>query len=310
MMKILFKNSRIKLYLQVFYFFLLCGIAGCSGIKTSADASEENKLEDALLWKLTGPEIQEAYIFGTFHLLPEADFYLSKEVQEAFDQSEQVVMELDMDAPSLQMKMMQNMSMTDGSTLDQMLTKEEMELLDTQLQEAAGLSVAQVNSFKPFMVETLLLPTFIEGASASYEMSFVQRAIDQKKEILGLETIGFQAALFDKIPYTDQAEDLIELLKDRKQMEVLFRSMITLYQEEDINQLYSASVEYFSPDEVELLLHERNQNWIKNIPELAKEKPTFFAVGAGHLGGQEGIINLLKEAGYSLYPVLSESGKY
>ena len=153
------------------------------------------------------------------------------------------------------------------------------------------------------MVETLILPSFIEGTPASYELTFVQRAKGQKKEILGLETVEFQTSLFDEIPYEDQAEDLVEMLSDRSAMESIFEQMIKVYKEEDIEGLYNASADYFNAQELEVLLHKRNRDWIPKMGEMAKDKSTFFAVGAGHLGGDDGVISLLKKAGYKVKPV-------
>jgi len=261
------------------------------------------ELENSLLWEVEGKGIKKSYVYGTFHMLPQEDFELKEKVTKAFDASEQVVLELDMDNPNMQAEMMQNIAMKEGKTLDQFLSEEDLEILNEQLQAAAGLTAAQVNTFKPFMVETFILPTFIEGTPASYEMTFVQRSMNQEKEILGLETVPEQVAFFDEIPYADQAEDLIDILKNRDNMESLFDFMIKTYKEEDISELYDASVDYFSELELNLLLHKRNQNWIPKIGEMAQEKSTFFAVGAGHLGGDQGVINLLKKAGYSVKPV-------
>jgi len=261
------------------------------------------ELENSLLWEVEGKGIKKSYVYGTFHMLPQEDFELKEKVTKAFDASEQVVLELDMDNPNMQAEMMQNIAMKEGKTLDQFLSEEDLEILNEQLQAAAGLTAAQVNTFKPFMVETFILPTFIEGTPASYEMTFVQRSMNQEKEILGLETVPEQVAFFDEIPYADQAEDLVDILKNRDNMESLFDFMIKTYKEEDISELYDASVDYFSELELNLLLHKRNQNWIPKIGEMAQEKSTFFAVGAGHLGGDQGVINLLKKAGYSVKPV-------
>lgn len=261
------------------------------------------KKKNSLLWEVEGNGIMTSYVYGTFHLLPQADFSLRSEITEAFDRSQQIVLELDMDDPGMQMEMMKNISMKDGKTLDQFLNEEELELLDVQLRSSAGFGLAQAKTFKPFMVETLILPSFIEGTPASYELTFVQRAKGQKKEILGLETVEFQTSLFDEIPYEDQAEDLVEMLSDRSAMESIFEQMIKVYKEEDIEGLYNASADYFNAQELEVLLHKRNRDWIPKMGEMAKDKSTFFAVGAGHLGGDDGVISLLKKAGYKVKPV-------
>jgi len=286
------------------HLILVVGILVGSFILNGAKAQ---KLENSLLWEVSGKDIKPSFIYGTFHLLPQKDFKLTEKVTTAFDQSEQVVLELDMDDPNMQLEMLQNMAMKDGTTLDKLIGEEDLKLLDEQLKTAANLSAVQVNTFKPFMVETFLLPSFIEGVPASYEMSFVKMATEQEKEILGLETIAFQTSLFDQIPYQDQVDDLVEMLRDRSKMEEMFALMINTYNEENIAKLYDESVDYFSEMELELLLHKRNQDWISKIGTLTNEKSTFFAVGAGHLGGDQGVINLLKEAGFEVKPILEAS---
>ena len=279
---------------------LAIGVLVGTFILNSAQAQE---LKSSLLWEVKGKGIKTSYLSGTFHLLPQDAFIMKDKVTAAFQKSEQVVLELDMDDPNMQMEMMQSAAMTDGTTLDKLIGEDDLKLLDEQLMKAANIGVAQVNTFKPFMVETFLLPTFIEGTPASYEMTFVKMALDQQKEILGLETVKFQTSLFDQIPYEDQVEDLVEMLRDRSIMEKMFASMISTYNEEDISELYSASEDYFSEQELEILLHKRNQDWIPKIEEFAKDKTTFFVVGAGHLGGEQGVINLLREAGYKVKPI-------
>lgn len=266
--------------------------------------AQGQELVKSLLWKLEGDSIRTSYVFGTFHMLPQADFEIKERVKKAFGESDQVVMELDMDDPNMQSELMLNIGMKDGNTLDQLMSKEDIKLLDDQLKSTANFSVAQVNTFKPFMVETFILPSFIEGIPASYEITFVQMAIDLQLPIEGLESVSDQANIFDIIPYEEQVEDLIDILKNRENMENLFARMIKLYKEEDINTLYNESLDYFNETEVDLLLHERNAKWIDTIAKFAQEKATFFAVGAGHLGGEKGVIRLLQEAGYRLTPVL------
>ena len=111
------------------------------------------KLDNTLLWKIEGDSIETSYLFGTFHMLPQEDFELKDKVKSAFRESDQVVMELDMDDSGMQMEMMKNIQMKDGQTLDKLISEEDLGLLDEQLQQAVGLTAAQVNTFKPFMLK-------------------------------------------------------------------------------------------------------------------------------------------------------------
>lgn len=282
---------------------ILITLGFCIGLFVVNDAQAQ-KLKKSLLWSVEGDGIEKSYVFGTFHMLPQADFELKEKVKAAFQDSDQIVMELDMDDPGMQVEMMKNIQMKGGKTLDQFMTKEDLNTLNEQLIAAANLTAAQVNSFKPFMVETFLLPTFIEGTPASYEMTFVQMAMDRSMPMDGLEEVADQVSIFDEIPYEKQVEDLLDILNNRENMEKLFARMIKLYKKEDIRKLYVESLKYFDSSEVDLLLHQRNANWIESMIQFSKEQSTFYAVGAGHLGGDMGVIQLLIEAGYQVTPIM------
>ncbi len=262
------------------------------------------ELEQTLLWKIEGNGIQPSYIYGTFHLLPQKDFELKEKVSRAFEDAEQIVLELDMDDPHMQMKVRENASMQDGQTLDLLLSEEDYSMIDRVLTSTVGASLDNYNTIKPVVLSSLLIPTLLDGLPASFELTFVQMATERNKEVLGLETVKEQMEAFDRIPYEDQLEDILEIVNDRDRMKNLFNEMIEVYKNEDIKAMNAMISEYMNGEnELEFLVLERNRNWISRIGELAKEKKSFFGVGAGHIGGDGGIVNLLKKAGYKVTPV-------
>ncbi|MEP5611491.1 MAG: TraB/GumN family protein [Cyclobacteriaceae bacterium] len=259
------------------------------------------ELEQSLLWKIEGKGIQPSYVFGTFHLLSQKDFQLKDKVKEAFQLSDQLVLELDMDDPSMQMKVMQNASMKDGKTLDELLTDEEYEMLDRVLISTIGAGLENYNTVKPVILSSLLLPTLIDGLPASFELTLVQMATEGKKEVFGLETIEEQMQVFDKIPYGDQIEDILEIVTERERMLSVFNLMVEVYKMEDASKMYEMISEYMNGEnELESFLLERNKKWISRIDNFARQKSSFFGVGAGHIGGKEGVINLLRKEGYTV----------
>ena len=265
------------------------------------------KLENSLLWEVKGEDIKTSYVYGTFHLLPQKDFVLKGKVSKAFDDSDQIVMEVDMDDPNMQGELMRNIRMKDGASLDDILGAQKYEQLSQFMMSRLNMPLDPLKTVKPFFLSSMILPTFVEGTPASYELVFVQRAQSQKKEILGLETPSFQAEIFDRISYEEQAEGLMEIIEDTLGNRALFDKMIAYYKNEEVNELYVKLVEHMKSDEQKkYLLTERNEDWISKIAGYAKETTTFFAVGAGHLAGENGVINLLKKAGYSVTPVSSE----
>ncbi len=267
---------------------------------TSTAAKDAN----SLLYKVQGNGIATSYLFGTFHILPQKDFHLKEKVKTAFYASEQIVLELDMDDPGMQLAMMQNAAMQNGQTLDKLFTPEDYKRLDELLKQSIGIGLQMFNTFKPFMISSMLIQNYIEGTPASFEGKFVKMASESKKEILGLESVEDQLSIFDRIPYTKQAEDIVEMMNEEDTMRKMYSDMIELYKSEDLMGIYKFTSDYFDdPQEEQLLLIERNEKWIPKIGELAKDKKCFFGVGAAHLGGEKGVVQLLKKAGYAVTAV-------
>ncbi len=263
-------------------------------------------LPNSLLWKVEKEGIKPSYIFGTIHVLPQADFQLDEKVKTAIGESDELVMEMDMSDPSLQTKMFQMMNMSDGTTLDQLLTKEQYEMLSKKLQGMEGAPpLAMMNGMKPFMVATMMLSEYVGSQPASFEMTLMSMATARQMPISGLETIEEQMAVFDSISYSDQAEDLMDMVEKGDEMKQLFADMIAQYKAEEVNALFASTEEYMaSEEEMKFLLYARNENWAERLETRLGEKALFIGVGAAHLGGEQGIITLLRERGYELTPIM------
>ena len=294
-------TEHIKKALVRVIVFALCFFVGF-GISNLAKAQATN--EPSLLWKIEGNGIQPSYLFGTFHILPKDDFVLKSKVTEAFGKASQLVMELDMDDPQMPVQMSQHLMMKDGQTLEQLFDANEFNLLDSALQKVMGVGATQVNNMKPFMIYAAMLQMVMGDEPASFEGSLVQLANEGKKGIHGLETVATQMSAIDKLGYVGQAEDLMKMVKNPNEASQLFRDLIDLYTNEDFEGIFElTSVEMDEEGEVNYMLFERNRDWLPKMKAYATRESAFFAVGAAHLGGEFGLINLLKAAGYDLSPV-------
>jgi uncharacterized protein YbaP (TraB family) len=137
-------------------------------------------------------------------------------------------------------------------------------------------------------------------------MSLVELAGKQKSEVIGLETLEEQMAIFDTIPYKDQVKMLLTLIDSLPQARKEFKDLIALYKSENISELYQMTLksEFGMESNQDIMLFDRNKKWISRIQKLIADKPTIFAVGAAHLGGEKGVIALLRKEGYTLRPIL------
>lgn len=139
----------------------------------------------------------------------------------------------------------------------------------------------------------------------SYELSFLQTAIAQKKSVEGLETVAMELEAVNSSPLEKQAENLYKMALDPKKSIDEFKKLIETYKTQNSDKVYQMIQTSFADDPAfeTNLLTKRNADWIPKIEKAVKEKSTFIAVGAGHLGGKTGVLNLLKEKGYKIKPI-------
>lgn len=268
--------------------------------------SNAQELEKSLLWKISGNGLNKpSYLFGTIHLT--CDTSLDANTLNALEATEQLYLELDMDDKSIQMQMMKLMMMKDGAKLSTLLSPEDFKILDEFMKKNLNMSAKMFDSFKPFMISSMLFPKMLDCKSQSVESELMKITKEQNEEIFGLEKAEDQMKVFDEISYQDQADELLKTVKDNLEKDKKeFQEMITIYQNKDIEgmlKMMSDSDNKITSENQEILLNDRNKNWIPIMIKTMKDKPTFFGVGAGHLAGEEGVIKLLRKKGYKVEAV-------
>jgi uncharacterized protein YbaP (TraB family) len=290
------KNEMIKAQVFLLLLVIFCGSTSYAQKQTS----------NSLLWEISGNGLQQpSYLFGTIHMICKEDFILSETAKQKFNSSKQVYLELDMDDPQLQMTMMQQLQLPSNESLKNKFDESDFKALDSFLMKELNMNLAVFDQFKPMMVMSLLAQRVLSCAEMeSYEMNFVKMATEQKKELLGLEKVEDQLAVFDAIPDSLEIRSIMNMVNDFDAQKKEFNRMSTIYKSQDLEALYQLIAE--SPEMMgsqELLLDRRNRNWIPVMDSAMKKTSTFFAVGAGHLGGNQGVLELLRKQGYSVKPI-------
>jgi len=281
--------------------------------KATSPSMSSEPLAKSLLWEISGKNLEApSYVFGTIHMIDREAYFFSDHAKDAFAKAENVTFEIDMEEMmdmSVMMPLLMQSFMRNDTTLRDLLTDEDYQLVSDHFREI-GLPMMFVERIKPMFLSMLgsgdmTNPTQQQDI-VSYEMELMAMAKAQEKEVMGLETAEYQMSMFDSIPYTKQADMLVASIKDGsdaadKQME----EMVELYTTQDIEGMQTLMegeedvVEY-----QDLLLVRRNQNWIPVMEKRMADGVSFFAVGAGHLAGPEGVLRLLMKAGYTVKPVL------
>ena len=268
-------------------------------------STNAQELENSLLWKISGNNLEKpSYLFGTIHIT--CDATLNDRVKKALDETSQVVLEVDMDDPGMQAKMISGIYMKDEKKIEDLVSKEDFEAINTLLTKHAGVSLDIVQNMKPFFLTAMLYPKLLDCSMQSFEQELIKVAQAQNEEILGLETIEDQLQVFDDIPYEDQVADLLRSAKDNLEYDkATFSKMLEVYKAENIKEMQAMMDDdkSIASEHQDKLLTNRNKKWISRISELSKKQATFYGVGAGHLAGENGVILLLRKAGYTVTAV-------
>jgi uncharacterized protein YbaP (TraB family) len=256
-----------------------------------------------LLYQITGNGLTQAsYLYGTIHMLPKEKFELSPSLKRAFDAAATIAMEVDLNMSGAEkIAIAQKMLLPEGKSLKDYMAEQDYIQLKMYCMDSLQWNEAKFersSKLKPMFFSSILMQESM-SKMASYEMEFNKMAKKKNKKTIGLETIDFQLGLFDQLPMQTQVD---MLKKDYNSDLKTFDTLLTCYLQEDLeklNILMNAETAAY-PEFNELLLINRNKSWIAPMDTQMRKESTFFAVGAGHLGGPQGVISLLRSAGYTV----------
>lgn len=270
-----------------------------------AQASDSALTESpGLLWKVSGNGLEApSFLFGTIHQIERDRFFWPAYTQAAFSRTEQLVLEINISNPLVMVQVLTQGIMQDKQTLRDLLTPSEYQRLETFFEDSVGMALSTMNRLKPMLVSSAMLPKMADGPTTSYEQEFATMAKTQNMGVKGLEKVSDQMDVFDEIPYEEQAQYLIEMVDSFEVQKAQLRIMVDYYVAEDLIGLVNfmaGTGEMEMAGFEEALLVGRNKNWIPKMEKMMHQKPSFFAFGAGHLWGEYGIVQLLREAGYTV----------
>lgn len=279
--------------------FLLV-LFGCSAFLLSAQS---------LLWKVSGKNMKSpSYLYGTFHIQDQRVFAFDSTVWYAFNECEAYAGELDM--TELDTKAVrEQMVMPDKQTIHGMLSKEDFAILDSLCKAKLGISALFLNTTKPiFIISALGQTEFKKDKSELLDVFFANLALKQGKSHYGLESYMDQFKALDALKIKDQVQLLVEFLHDTTQMVMSSSAIDTLladYRAFRLDKLVEMTKDPSLPAEFNtFLVKKRNVKMADEFLKIAKKEQLFCAIGAGHLGGDDGVVALLRKKGYVVEPVV------
>ena len=290
--------------LRIAVFFLVISFQSTAQEKKTRDFPMS---ESSLLWEIKGPGVKHgSYLFGTMHLIEKEYFLFPKSLEKRVQKADVLVMELP-GMPS-QFDAMNLLKLKQGSFFD-FFTTEQSDSILVWAKEALKLSEEAfrktMSPMKPFVAIQLATQMQFMGKTASYELKFEEIATESKVEIKGLETLEEQLSFFDNLTKEQQAEMVMEGIREMQKSIEFSKKVQQVYARQNVDSLYIMLHENggIVTSEEKLFIDDRNKKWVPQMRESLATKRTFIAVGAGHLGGPNGLIRLLEKEGYTLSPV-------
>lgn len=286
---------------RIFFVALVCALSTIAFAQKKSD-------NNSLLWKISGKDLkQPSYLFGTIHIICSNDFLWTDVMKNAFNKTHQLYLELPMADEGFQLQMMKHIMLTDSTELKDFFTEEQYKKLDQFFTDSMKAPLSMFSKMKPFGIMSFAMLKLADcsgNAPVAYENKLIGYAKEEKLPVKGLETIEQQMSIFDNMPKDTMAKMVMSAIEDLPKSKAQFQRMIKSYVTQNMELL---SQEIFKSPEyaahLDALLFKRNEKWIPLILDAAKQQPTFFAVGAGHLPGEKGVIDLLRKKGYNVNPV-------
>lgn len=290
-------------------FFLSAGLAFIAVFTCQAQSHRRITLssEKSLLWKISGNGLKTpSYLFGTIHLICSENFLWTPAMQRAFDASEKVAFEMDMDDPNVMMSVGAGMMLPDTLSLKNYFNPKDYQRLEKYAQDTLNVPAITLERLQPFAILSMAMMAVspCTGEPISYEQKISGWATQQHKEILGLESANEQLAVINDMNKDSTARQVIQLLNHPETPKKQYQTLLAAFLKQDLNRLYQLILK--APDmtaDLNTLLFQRNKKWIPEIKQMIAQQATFIAVGSGHLAGPEGVIALLRQEGYIVQPI-------
>jgi len=282
-----------------------------SAVAQDADTTQNN----AIFYKITGNDLEKpSYLFGTIHLMCEDEEFSRAVIASAIASTESVLMEIDLSDMAGMLKKLakDNKKKVDPERLKpfpEVLSASENELVEKTIEKY---SLLPLKFMKRLPLEAVILVLSASPKAmgcttpiASYELKIVDAAKSNQKKIAGLETFEQQLGFIPDVKNSDTKKVLLDSLSKFEERVDRMRKLREVYFRQNADQLFETATSDWKEDPKfqTTILDERNQAWVPKIESLLKNESIFLAVGAAHLGGDQGLLKLLRDRGYKLEPV-------
>lgn len=280
----------------------------CCTLALIATTLATGTLAKSCLWKVTSTT-GSLYLQGSIHVLKADSYPLDPAIEKAYSASDVLVLEVDMKemtSPKTQKRIMAKALLPDDRTLQMELDAEVYRKLLAAC-DSIGVPPVQIEKLKPWFASTILTLTKMQqlGFNPVYGLDkyFHDKAVADGKKVVGLESVDFQLDLFDSLSKKNPNDFIQHALADLETAEADIETLHKVWETGNIDEVGTLMTKGFSdyPELYESLVTDRNKRWVKTLNRLLKKPTTHMVVvGAGHLPGKGGLLELLGNKGYTV----------
>jgi uncharacterized protein YbaP (TraB family) len=252
----------------------------------------------SLLWEISGNGLkQSSYLYGTIHIKDKRVFNFNDSVLPKLVKADAFAMEIALTQDNIA-KISQAAMLTNGKTLKDYFSKKDYEKLSAYI-KSLGMDISMFSAYKPFtLISFILNSRMSKDMPESVDEYLFNTAKKKQKELLSIETVDEQVKALESMP----VKEIMNMVNDPGQSDKQFAELLDAYTSYDLNTVQKLMVEEDkdSKEFQKKLLDDRNHIMADRISGMAKKQSTFAAIGAGHLPGKEGVIELLRQKGYKV----------
>jgi hypothetical protein len=249
------------------------------------------------------------YLAGSFHMLRASDYPLPAEFFRAYNDSRKIIFEVppgETESPEYMERFLSLATYNDGTTLKEHITTAAYAKAESFCKER-NYPLEQYQFFKPtFLVMTLTVSEMNKiGADPQKGIDnfFKDKVVQDGKATGSLETVDQQISLLTSMDAGLGSDQILESIEELKQIEVMLGELLAVWRKGDeakMEELYIKDLKLY-PKLYQTLIVDRNNKWVRNIEVyLNGSGNTMVVVGAAHLVGADGLVNLLRKRGYKV----------
>jgi uncharacterized protein YbaP (TraB family) len=291
---------------KFFRFVGLVSLALSSALLFNACSTWPGSGSKSTLWQITGAH-NSVYLMGSIHVLPASAYPLRPALQIAFNKSQRVVFEVDLNTVSQQAVLREFEEVgvyPPGDSLEHHVSRQTIKLVK-QVLANLGISYQKAKRFKPALLGELITSRYTELAGFREDLGvdryFYYQAKNTRKPVLGLETIRDQARVLSD-DSSGEAR-LVEAIASLPAAKEVLDQLVDAWKDGRINTLDRLlnQDEWSDPKSFESMFLTRNQKWLPQIERFLTGNSNYLViVGSGHLVGDHGLVRALQERGYQV----------